>query len=314
MIDVSKFLKVKTITELWTHEKKSFRIWIVSYALILFLLFGMILGSLLWFKLDQSAYLTQLKSFYESNKASSDAAVIAANEVFQTILTRYAVSAIFAFCIFVYFLATVVRSYALKSFSRLTSMFSLLIFYLGWIFISEVLFAKNYFQTLPNSHYLYYSACLIGVISYFLVGKSVTKIKQLFMEVTFRMQRDQMLEELRKRGGIFGDNFNPFTGTYWGEKPETNQESNSESNQAAQQNQNENPEVKAAKAANDEKKKTIDKLLSLPNATLHSMARRLNIFGYENLSKEELAEKIYEFTKKTDVSNQNNEEDAEIVK
>ncbi|SYV96748.1 Uncharacterised protein [Mycoplasmopsis edwardii] len=60
-------------------------------------------------------------------------------------------------------------------------------------------------------------------------------------------------------------------------------------------------EVKTEKAQEVDKAKeeAVKKILELPNEQLYKMAEMLNIFGYKEMTKEELAEIIYINTKKT---------------
>ncbi|QGZ97814.1 hypothetical protein GE118_03290 [Mycoplasma sp. NEAQ87857] len=275
MLKKSEYFKFQTKEELWSHEKETFRFWVFSFLITLVIILGLYIAQIV------------LLSLAISNNVN--------NITVSPLLTTSFIVIIGCALLFSYS-KSLIKSYKEKDFrflSQYTLSFVSLFAFIGIFMLLFSLFGLAGFENIKSTNSYNKAAFIINAISiafviltWFVVGREVKVIRQAFFAFELRKQMEKVKEEylkILKNANINFDNqatnnTNPFTGFNFNQT----QDNTTNTENKVEENTNKNQELK--------------KLLNLPNAQLFEIAKKLNIFGYETMTKEELAETIYNYT------------------
>ncbi|UUD35980.1 hypothetical protein NPA08_03415 [Mycoplasmopsis citelli] len=287
------FLKLNSVGELWNLEHK-FRKFIVANGIAIFILFlTSVIASILMivYRPDIISFYTNIaaKIYKEQEKVTASA-----NSGWNSLFWSNIWPTLFLFIFGILFVRSAYTSYIEKNFMKLTTsnfvIFILLMVSFGWI--SNLSSLGKDVLNLPfvPIFSLLITNIILGIISVIFITWHVYLIKMSFARATRLEAIRAMSQEFSKfsQQNPFGFNYPPFNGA-------NAEQATSDENQ----NQNPNYAQEEIKKPQDlEKDKQIQKLLELKTEQLYKMAEVLGIFGFKELSKEELAEKIYIYTRK----------------
>ncbi|QKT05630.1 hypothetical protein [Mycoplasma sp. OR1901] len=280
-----KYKNIKTTEELWKHEKKDFRIYFILYAVAITLL------SLIWFTwfiiilAAKDQYLSLVAETTKDMKQPGNPIDYYKAELIQQ--TFYAISLI---AMNVSYIMSIFKSYKNKNFKYISSWVQLIYYALAiWKVIGFIVsITQNSFVGMGNNYlsiislvFNILSLLIFMVIIFFLHGK-LNKIQRAFKYIEYV----KTMEEYQK---AFMENIrsnNPFGPSTFNADPASNEEKNKESKTQS---------TKTDDYLNSENYK---KIIELPREQLNDIAKKLNVFGYEEMEKEELAKLIYNITKK----------------
>lgn len=291
-----KILEAKTKEELWSHEKKHFRIWIIL-SFVLFLLVALLSTTQIILN-----YLPDIKNIVKDKFAVSEHSGEGTLEAFNEtranlVLMQYTVVSVVMLLITLFslpfYIISVKNSYKNKTFAYLSktpvslygiaimafaifSFFSisgLNIFYIMFSVVAAIPVAIAFSLVFIGWVFILFNISFIKNI--FIKVEAMEKMKKIFNDVMAQQQGNNP----------FGFNFDP-----------KNQHSNA-------QNQTEEAQVVEPNA--QQRKDPLDpnaevraKLKNMSNSKLFEMAKYLNIYGYEDLTTDQLIDKIIENTKK----------------
>ncbi|MCU4706369.1 hypothetical protein [Mycoplasma sp. CSL7503-lung] len=279
-----KYKNIKTTDELWKHEKKDFRIYFILYTLAITLL------SLIWFSwfiillVSKEQYLLLISESIKNNKQLGEPIAYYNSELIQQ--TFYTISLI---AMNVSYIMSVFKSYKNKNFKHISSWVQLIYYGLAiWKIIGFIVsITQNAFATIGNNYlsiisliFNILSLVIFMVIIFFLHGK-LNKIQRAFKYIEYV----KTMEEYQK---AFMENIrsnNPFGPSSFNATNSSEEERNSNNRNSHSKDDYTNSE-------------NYKKIIELPREQLNDIAKKLNIFGYEDMEKEELAKLIYNITKK----------------
>ncbi|AWX70307.1 hypothetical protein DP067_03000 [Mycoplasmopsis anatis] len=312
MLKKSDYLKQESIEKLWSHEKTTFRFWVWSYfAFLLSLVIISLINVVLYYFADFSSINPAL--IVGTTKPLDHDAI---NAISQKFMQGVIVQIIYNVALLTFFVFGIQKSYENRNFKYL-NLFVISLVYLT-VFINIISFI-----TLINDFSVFYKnvsvmgkfpiailglnifQSIITIIFGILLGREITAIKRAFVRLEILKEQENLMR-MMKNMGVNASNpygmYNPFMGGF---APNANQYNQAREENIKEVDETEEVEISKEKPL-DEKVKTKDdlireeeikKLLDLPNQKLFKIAEKLNIFGYEDLTKEELAEKIYIYTK-----------------
>ncbi|EIE41260.1 hypothetical protein MCANUFG1_02895 [Mycoplasmopsis canis UFG1] len=274
--------------DLWSNEKKHFRLWIglflVFWTLILILTFV--------YPIYLSTAKTEFIRFLERTTEVKNQQVNYEYSYRFRLFLEF-LSLIIPSLTIVFFSYTLVNSYKQKTFIKLSGAAIMLARIHGILSLINIIqifsVEKMHSDTLVVLNLVVKIIIFVlSVIQLFFIVNNVAKIKRLFVIADFESKTNAFMEEFNK-----SMKNSEMNSPFWMNYGSTNDSNNSDSS-----NSDQNKEDIA-------KSETIKKLLDLPNEQLYKMSEMLNIFGYKEMTKEELVEIIYNHTKKTENSNKN---------
>ncbi|WP_322876497.1 Rho termination factor N-terminal domain-containing protein [Mycoplasmopsis felis] len=272
--------EIKTTSELWKAHNKEFKLWVFLYLVLIFLttllptIYLIYLGSARHEYIEMQKRLTEL-----SNNELYPSSVYESQYIREIVLTTF--QNLFYWFVVVVFILSIKNSIKNKNFSYLSSWVIWLTWIMGLIhIIRAIIFLSSSFDTTILKEFsismFLFSINIINVILYFIlivfVDRKVKAVKKAFVYI----QTIKAMEELSKE---YMENIrtgNPYAPS--GFKTETKKEEKN------QENIEDSFEYK--------------KLNDLTQEELHSIAKKLNIVGYDELTKDELIKKILIYTKK----------------
>ncbi|WP_025755426.1 hypothetical protein [Mycoplasmopsis cricetuli] len=282
------FLKIKNVKDLWKKELQ-FRkfiiamIFVLSIILIIFAV-KVILTFIL--KNDFTHFLIELD--INGNKVTQNEA----NGIWFRSIMQDLTYLIISLGLLISYIVNIKQAYKIKSFEKI-SFFS--------VFFPFVIILISGWDIMRYGYYLPYLNFIIlsiinlsfNLLAYIFVVNQVSLIRKAFVAASRFEAQQKIFNELFKNASnnSQGNSFtNPFTGfPFMQQNNENVQNSNTNNDNVDSAEIVETPEEK-------EKNKQIKKLLDLPNEKLYKMAELIGIYGYKEMSKEELAEKIYIYT------------------
>ncbi|WP_029608525.1 hypothetical protein [Mycoplasma simbae] len=265
------FFKITNISELWKLEKKEFRKYVV----------GSITSAIVLFSLYVSLFVLKIVDYFSKNKFDKIPA-----DVLSDIFISVVVLSIVLY-IAIRFFVSVHKSYKNQSFEHLDSGALLFAGFLSFFaFISLIVMAFTRFNKTNTfvgwmqitTIVLQIIFLLLCVAAYYIFFRKARIIQSVFANAKSISQlKEQLSEE---------DLNNPFVKILM---------------QQDEQNTSPNHQEEKAEIINKDtvhRKEQVKKLLELPNENLYSIAKKLNISGYDKMEKEELANLIYDITNK----------------
>ncbi|UUM19975.1 MULTISPECIES: hypothetical protein [unclassified Mycoplasma] len=293
----TSFKTLKTIKELWNKENE-FKRFVISNGIAIFVLFLLnvtINILLLVFKADIVNKFLEIQS---ANPQNSNINInVAAMAEWNNLFISTIWPSLFFFIANVLFVRSVYQSYKEQNFMRLFTSNIVICISMWWSFGWTIKF--SYLGGIATQYpfvavlALFITNFLFSIIVIIAVSRHLYLIKRAFAFAFHLEQRKKMFEQFSKfsQQNPFGFNF-PFNQT---------NEQEADYNQPDQEYNN--AQTKAQKSATElEKEREIKKLLDLKTEQLHKLAQLLGIYGYIELSKEELAEKIYNYTRKNNTN------------
>ncbi|WBP84098.1 hypothetical protein [Mycoplasmopsis edwardii] len=272
--------------DLWKNEKSHFRIWIIIFSVFWTLISLLSLSILIYMLADKTAIVNFLHDGL--SKTNEKPSLSMAERAFWTRFIIEFISASIPVSILVTFGISIFKSYKTKTFINISSwalIVSKIHGFLSIINLISFFTSGNKISDQKTFQVVYLVITLIIVVlsifQLFVVSWNITQIKRLFIMKEMEIKAKEFMEQFNKSiqnnefQNAFGMNVNPFN------------------------NVKEEVKTEEAQEVDKAKEEAVKKILELPNEQLYKMAEMLNIFGYKEMTKEELAEIIYINTKKT---------------
>lgn len=317
MLKKSDYLKQGTTEKLWSFEKSTFRFWVWSYfAFLLVLVLISIINIVLFYFADFNNVDPSLIDAGSKTLTMSDL-----NNIKQKFLQNVITQVIYNLALLVFYVFGVQSSYDKKNFKHLNQLVVYLVYLT--VFINLI----NFLTLIDDFSIFYKNVNVIGkfplaimglnifqsvitIIFGILLGREVSAIRKAFIRIEFMKQQEEFMKMMKENMSQNPNNpygmYNPFMGDFY-RNPNSYQNIKDEDAQQNAKEVDETEEFEINKSSHSKEKniskedsqreEEIKKLLELPNQKLFKIAEKLNIFGYEDLTKEELAEKIYIYTK-----------------
>lgn len=317
MLKKSDYFKQNTIEKLWSFEKSTFRFWVWSYFVFLLVLVLISIVNIVLF------YFADFNNIDPSliDAGAKQITMSELNNIKNKFLQNVITQVIYNLALLVFYVFGIQNSYDKKNFKHLNQ----LVVYL--VYITVFINLINFVTLIDDFSIFYKNVNVIGkfplaimglnifqsvitIIFGIFLGKEISAIRKAFIRIELLKQQEEFLEKMKKDMGINMNNpygmYDPFMSGFY-RNPNSYQNVNDQEVQKNAKEADETEEVEINKTMFTEEKnshkddsqreKEIKKLLELPNQKLFKIAEKLNIFGYEDLTKEELAEKIYIYTK-----------------
>ncbi|VEU71162.1 hypothetical protein [Mycoplasmopsis glycophila] len=308
MIKKREYFTKNSIEELWTFEKSTFRFWIIAFFVGLLVLSALVLAQIIVLAVN----FENIRN--EALEVVKDATTKPSN--FYIGLKTFAYDGVilgFLVFILITYANSVKLSYKEHDFSKIS--YSSLAYALTILLFNVVLIISNLATSGGNGLFIFSNLTgwrlayailkfiffVVMFLVCFLLRREVLAIKKAFLAIHQRKAFEDLRKEFTKMVKN-EDAQNPFVNMGNWEKM-TEDEIEEEFKYSAENTSKPNHKKESEDA---KKKEEIQKLLDLPNEKLFKIAEMLNIFDYEKLSKDELAEKIYFYTT---TENQKNKED-----
>ncbi|UUD37248.1 Uncharacterised protein [Mycoplasmopsis californica] len=271
-----------SVEKLWKNEKTVYRYWIFgTIAAIVFLIILSFLQLLFSHVLFKEQVNNVMQTIADRNEAKEKEAyaqgIFNLSSVF--IPGIFFIGAIVSLC---FYIQSVVKSYKVKDFQYLSRNFRVFFTTFSFLIILSFLFfgfnENNVIvNTMKSVYFIPFTMLYIATpITAFLLGE-INLIRQIFATVTIRRDMNNFLEKIKN-----GDIASAIQTAPTGEKMQVAEVTESD----------------AVKEIEHDKNNVRATLESLPNAKLYAIAEKLNIFGYKDMSHEELISKIIENIKK----------------
>lgn len=317
MLKKSDYFKQNTIEKLWSFEKSTFRFWVWSYFVFLLVLVLISIVNIVLF------YFADFNNIDPSliDAGAKQITMSELNNIKNKFLQNVITQVIYNLALLVFYVFGIQNSYDKKNFKHLNQLVVYLVYLT--VFINLI----NFVTLIDDFSIFYKNVNVIGkfplaimglnifqsvitIIFGIFLGKEISAIRKAFIRIELLKQQEEFLEKMKKDMGINMNNpygmYDPFMSGFY-RNPNSYQNVNDQEVQKNAKEADETEEVEINKPMFTEEKnshkddsqreKEIKKLLELPNQKLFKIAEKLNIFGYEDLTKEELAEKIYIYTK-----------------
>ncbi|RIV16678.1 hypothetical protein [Mycoplasmopsis gallopavonis] len=294
MLKRSEYLKFKSISELWSHEKDTFRPWIIGLIIVFGILIALPIAKLIILGINHSWFLNNLQTTVNGSQAMTSISEV------RSLYINTAIGAFLPLLSLVVFLGSLRDSYLKKDFSFISNwpllVMALLAIFQFYSLISIFIFGRSDLLFSKGTPFLPLNVITIvssffTIVSWFFVSREVAAIRNAFIAI----HRRQLMEKMEKSFQEMMQN-QSFTNPFTGQK--SNEFSWSSSFEDQETNKKEAETQTNFNVSPDEEYKTqqIKKLLNLPQDQLYKIAQKLNIVGYEDLTKEELSQKIYYYT------------------
>lgn len=282
------------LNNLWSNEKKHFRIWIILFIIFWSLITILAIVPSLHILANKTQW-TEIYKEYEKGLPNPPTGTNYDRVWITSVFLSMLITALLPALTISFTLSSVKKSYKKNNFIHLSSgalFFSKFHGVLSLIGLILLLTTQSF--TL-NSEFnvvdLVVRICVLVLSTFQLlfIARNVTSIKRFFVLEKLRKDSAVFLEQINKNMQDGNFNNNPFG--MMNQEVFKNKEQNS--------NQDDNDAAKETKPTQKTKKDlAIEKILELPKEQLNRMAEKLNIFGFEQMTKEELANLIYNHTKK----------------
>lgn len=321
MLFNKNFTKAKNLDDFWKYEKSHFRPFFIAFMSILAILSLFLLAQILWFALDKNL----LELIANRIKLANAKTSISESEVqTQAIILRkgyFVILSIFFFLnnfFAVIFGISLKKSYKAKSllnlnktpliFTNVVSILATIIFIYYIVSLSKVnAFSEWKISLLPLMYFIFmfiFDVLVVREIKIFImVNEQISRIQIL-------KENSKLFEELTNTNGQL--NFSEFIKKITEEENQKNESNFNKGEENFQENkdknlneefknsseQEENAEIIESNNLEEEKNKVdklatkrmqnYEKLVKLPNEKLYLLAKKMNIFGAEEMDKEEL--------------------------
>ncbi|WP_426461357.1 hypothetical protein [Mycoplasma hafezii] len=310
MLKPSEYGSKNTIAELWAHEKDTFRPWIISLGVGILIILGLTITMTIYpaVKINELA-----KETYDYLMANNQGNLnITETAVKQLILYNYIMNNAFMCCAIIgaaaWYGVGIYKSYKAKDFSQISNVTLIVIMILGFwnlITLLSMIFSGSYvgvnFQA-DNTVKVYWALNITTVIAtvvvWIFLEMPVAKIRRAFLFIHKKRQAEAAQKAFMEWFGNLQNNPNANANFDFNQFSQTAQKYDDE----IEKDEEKNPETTDNEKADDKKspeelkkQKEIKRLLSLPNEQLEEIAKMLNIYGYQSMSKQELAEIIYNY-------------------
>ncbi|WP_027121408.1 Rho termination factor N-terminal domain-containing protein [Mycoplasma leonicaptivi] len=296
MINLFKDIKNDDINngKLWSKEKSHFRIWIILFGVILSLIF---IFSIIYPILMSVYKHVFIEEFNKTAKNAQEAQNFSAS--YNSLILSSSFFTFANFLIILFYWKSIYISYKKKDFQFISSGVLFATRFYGILLAIVLIFGGR--GNLPTNQIqkIFYglniAETILWVITGLVFGYIVSRIRFLFVSQSFRAkikEQEKNFAEFIKNyqeDPNFTSNLQDFTGNL-----------NSFMNFDKNTQTTNNEDITKKTSSNISKKKQeIEKLSNLSIERLHLIAQKLNIFGYQEMTKDELIEKIYLNTKKT---------------
>ncbi|WP_435129722.1 hypothetical protein ACR82Z_00425 [Mycoplasma sp. 6243] len=273
---------------LWDKYKNYFNIWVFSFIGLLSVLTALYLAQIIFVGLNYNSYVDLYQTInktVEPNEQIKDIQGAAAYTYKQDITTTF-FSLVFSASTIIFFVMSVQRSTKEKNYGYLSNgalLFNWLISLYNIITLAIFLFTPNNYKGLQGNQIILFKFIVsiiilfIYVLLFVLVQREVSRIRKTFIIILQTKALKEFMQNVSQN-----QNNNPFVSPFGF----TNQ--NPQQNQQTQQPQEPKPQ----------ESEEYKKLIRLPLSQLHKIGEKLNIFGYADMEKEELIQKIIAYTKK----------------
>lgn len=270
---------IPKVSELWEKEKKEYRIWIIAWIAILFIFLALIFSSSIVFWINKEEYCQFL---VETGKISTTEAkqIIQANWIYNLITT------IIITTIIGYYYYSIFNSYKNKNFAFLKNNLIIFLLFLCIFHLSSAIFSSVKRTQSSVSDIISISSSAYLVIASLLSFSKINKINKIFRQSLNKEYLEKQIEELKKMNIFQDGKFDPFNNAFFNP--------NNNDNNVGEQSAEPKEKTNAEDILEIEK---INKLKELKIEQLHKMAQTLEISGFENMTKEELAKIIAKLTK-----------------
>ncbi len=321
MLFNKNFTKAKNLDDFWKYEKSHFRPFFIAFMSILAILSLFLLAQILWFALDKNL----LELIANRIKLANAKTSISESEVqIQAIILRkgyFVILSIFFFLnnfFAVIFGISLKKSYKAKSllnlnktpliFTNVVSILATIIFIYYIVSLSKGnAFSEWKISLLPLMYFIFmfiFDVLVVREIKIFImVNEQISRIQIL-------KENSKLFEELTNTNGQL--NFSEFIKKITEEENQKNESNSNKGEENFQENkdknlneefknsseQEENAEIIESNNLEEEKNKVdklatkrmqnYEKLVKLPNEKLYLLAKKMNIFGAEEMDKEEL--------------------------
>ncbi|VEU76463.1 hypothetical protein [Mycoplasmopsis columboralis] len=287
------FRNINSISELWAKESK-FRKFIILNGIAIFILFLVSATINILSIVYRTQIIDQFSQILVANGIKENLQA-ASNKAWQELFWSNIWPTAFLLATNIFFARSVYLSYKENNLMRLSTsniaigVSSIISF--SWMtrlavlgkIVTEVPFVPIFA--------LMIAMLLFSLITVIFVSWHLFVIKGAFARA-FRVEASQKFFEEFSKMNQQSESGSPFGYPFTGMNPQTFYEN---SKQATDNSQANTTQSKTPQEL--EKEQQINKLLQLKNSQLHKMAQILGIYGYDKLTKEELAEKIYVYTK-----------------
>ncbi|TPE57342.1 hypothetical protein FJO69_01790 [[Mycoplasma] falconis] len=262
--------------QLYDKNYKKWNPWFIAFTVLFALIVLLQVATLIYYAAAKQTYIAYYTSaISESNKSLANPQASANNQYLTSLLLQ-TFATILGAAVFVWHVVSFVRAMNKKDYSLYSFwLVQIYIFIIIWNILSIIFGGISYFS-IPAwdiNQILKLVYTLLVIVVYFAVWWRCGKVIKLFRILKFNITQKQMMAN-----SGFNELFNNFMQQANGMRP---------SEEFPQTSQNQ--EASAAEMYKDDYR---SKLARLDDKQLLAMAEKLNIFGANSFSREELIEKI----------------------
>ncbi|WP_036452424.1 hypothetical protein [Mycoplasma buteonis] len=294
-----------TIAQLWESEKQKYRPWIITLGIGILILLAFAIAMVIYPAINYQSIYAEIEKSYKTILAiQPESSQIIRQIIFNIIGYALAILVILSLVI-AFYIKGVISSYKAKDFSKLSNGSLLTLSFLGFYNLFQILWnaifnsgsgqTYNFSDDAPTLQIFWIIQIVFVILTVLIwlgVQIPVSRIRKQFNAVHIRnsiieQQRQMMqyLNDFQKNNAGFNFDFSQM-----------NQDQTTEDGFSDNQETEESSTAQETQTVSEEQKTEIKKLLELPNEQLFEIAKMLKIYGYETMSKQELAEKIYSYT------------------
>ncbi|TDV24500.1 hypothetical protein BCF59_0473 [Mycoplasmopsis mustelae] len=282
---------------LWQKFKKQSNLWIIFYIIVIGLVAAISLIQVIYVAVDKAGYFDLQTEIYKkiaesnSNFPTGNISEYVQSDFIRNLTTNSFLT-IFLFTLVVFFVISVFKAFKNRNFKYLnglalmgmwfTAIYNIIVFFIN---------IRNFFGFQGFSDYnvaiMMVVTNVILAVLYLLIiffpGREVSKLRKMFIYFEGYVLRNRVIEENLKNmkmSGNFQEIFAPFFGANAQGANQTTTSSNTQTSEKP------------------EKSEEYQRLSKLPLSQLHKIAAKLNIYGHEDIEKDELIEKIIQYSKK----------------
>ncbi|WP_406613994.1 hypothetical protein ACJA23_03360 [Mycoplasma corogypsi] len=307
MLKRSEYSKFNSVPELWKHEKDTFRFWIVGLlvSFILLIFINILISIFSGIRIAEQLEPLVQEGIKKFNFNEQQAATFRNNVLIEAVV-RYIIQYIVLFGIYGFalhrYVSSLIKSYKAQDFSLLSRGVFMFAFFIGiWSLMNIIVLLTRDSSDIAGANWQYkvifalnIIALAVAIVNWLLFSNNVKAIYVAFATIRFN---EQMLEMQQKFNEMVQNGQNPFAPFAQG-MPQVNL-NNEQPNDNLQNNTQATTSQTEQELENKKEKAELNKLLSLPNEQLFSIAKKLKIFGYETMEREELAQTIINTLKVT---------------
>lgn len=312
MLKRSEYLKFQDPKELFNlHEKDTFRLWVWGFFVSLIVL-NIFLGvNLIIFVVFKETIHSEIANTIRASNLNARNP-LSGNDILNAVENTYNMNYLFfpivllllSLSSLIVYVSSLVHSYKERDFKFISKWgngllsIGFLMGVIGLIYASSNLSLSLIFS---GMHILGAISLLIMLMVMMIFGREVSFIRNsfiaLYIRVEAKKQQDIFAKAFEGRpelSNLFNQNqFGPFPGA--GYPP---QNPNSQSPYGVPEDQSKTTEKTGPifDPHNSRKNEAIKKLIDMSDEQLYKMAQTLNIYGYKEMPRSELVEKIYDIT------------------